>query len=284
MADTALLRRYAADLRWVIESPSLVRADGRSDVADPVWPQTDAVDPQALCDFLESRSTRRVGYYFENLLHFWLQKVQGAEVLEHGRQIVEDGVTRGEIDFLYRNAAQQVIHLEVAVKFYLKTPETKDDGSHLIGPDPADNFATKHSRLFGHQLSLSQRLSTRVHHRQGMMKGRIFYHPNDAAQAADCPHINPAHLRGVWVRQHETERLAHAGRRYCILPKPFWLGEISTSEGTLSFRQLEEELRSHFAGKGHPVLLAALQRDEDGAYRECQRAFVVPTHWPKARQ
>jgi len=246
-----------------------------------VWQPSTVINQPALQQLLEARQSRRVGYYFEALLHFWLREIQGVEVVEHTRQIIEDGVTKGEIDFIFRTAQQQLVHWEVAVKFYLKTQPPTLDGSHLIGPDPTDNFAAKHHRLFGRQLQLSQRLPLRVDLRQGLMKGRIFYHPSDTSPATAGQLLNPSHLRGTWLRQEEIDKLAHPQRRFCTLEKPFWLSDLQDCQTSLPFAEYARQLRQHFTRSAHPVLLAALEC-QDGQWNECQRIFVVPTHWPAA--
>jgi len=274
--DTA--GRYLRDLRWVIESPSLVSTTGRPGVADPAWSEDAEIDPQELLRFLEARSSRKVGYYFENLVHFWLQAVHGAAIVEHGRQIVEAGVTRGEIDFIFRRADGSLNHWETAVKFYLKTQPQEPRGSHLIGPDPSDNFALKHQRLFERQLMLSKKLPLRIDCRQGFMKGRIFYHPGDNTPAT-ATGLNPQHLRGIWLRRAEIKLLDRPAIRYRILEKPFWLSPETGDADSLAFAVLQPQLAAVFANAHRPVLLAAIEEQQRG-WRECERVIIVPDDWP----
>jgi len=267
------------DLEWAITSPGLIDPKGRDEVADPAWPDERTVDESEFRNFLSQYSSHRVGYYFESLIHFWLQHIRGVEILEQGKQIIEEGITKGEIDFVFRDESGRTVHWEVAVKFYLKTRPISPDGSHLIGPNATDNFAKKNKRLFGRQLELSRRLPQSIELRQGLVKGRIFYHPDDPDPGTEPASLNPQHLRGTWIRASEMNHLDHPDVSYRTLQKPHWLAP-ETGTDALPFEQFRPVLERHFASSPHPIHLAAFEtKDEPG--RERERIFVVPDHWPK---
>jgi len=271
--------RFLRDLEWVIASPSLLDTESSEDVANPVWCPDLEIDAEKLDRFMEQQSSHRVGYYFESLIHYWLKEIRKVEVIEQGKQIIEEGITKGEIDFLFRDEEGKIVHWEVAVKFYLQSLPSNTDGSHLIGPNSSDNYARKHKRLFGRQLELSRKLPSEIDLRQGLVKGRIFYHPDDPQPAEEPRTLNPGHLRGMWICASEIARLDDPDFRYRILKKPNWLGEETGIPSDLPFQEFKKELSSHFQNSPHPLLIISLKEVEED-WRENERTFIVPDHWP----
>ncbi len=268
------------DLKWVIASPSLLDPEARNNIANPIWNPKIAIDGEELARFIEQQSSHRVGYYFENLIHYWLKKIRKVEIIEQGKQIIEEGITKGEIDFLFRDEEGKTVHWEVAVKFYLQSLPSNEDGSHLIGPNAADNYARKHQRLFGRQLELSRKLPLEIDLRQGLVKGRIFYHPDDPQPATEPGTLNPAHLRGKWIHASEIEHLDIPGQHYRILKKPNWLGNETGDSSDLPYSEFQETLETHFNSSPHPLLIIALKEGDTG-WIESERIFIVPDHWPQ---
>lgn len=192
-------------------------------------------------DALESRlngaRTRRVGHYFEQLIHHYLDEMRGLEIVAHGLQIHEGGRTIGEIDFLYRNDHGVLCHMEAAVKFYLYLPGSNELGSQFIGPNAADTFERKMGRLFNHQLRLSEGRFPEVSQRHAFVKGRIFYHPLQPLPESLPVRLSHAHLHGSWIRQSELDLLAISSesRMFRVLQKPHWLAPeiVDVSDTTL---------------------------------------------------
>ncbi len=228
----------------------------------------------------------RVGYYFESLIHYWLKHVRKVELLAQGLQVVEEGRTLGELDFVFRDEEGCVNHWEVAVKFYLYCEDRKVKGSHYIGPNAQDTFELKRERIFAKQLPLSKEVFPEVSIRQAFVKGRVFYHP-EAKKPDELPSgMRSDHLRGVWIHCSELPWLDEAGsdglRRYHLIEKPHWLSpkcfSVRNSE-PLSFQDLSKQLASHFSQLDHPVLLSVLQQEGD-IWQEHERVFVAADDYP----
>ena len=95
-----MLQRALRDLAWSIDSPSLI--DSQSQLI-PSAQQTDWESyrktlPQSLC----APPNHRVGKYFESLIQFWLQEVLSVHMIAQNKQIIEDGMTKGELDFIFQ--------------------------------------------------------------------------------------------------------------------------------------------------------------------------------------
>lgn len=274
----------AGDLIWAINSPSLIRSSAGNVTSNwPVCGESD-FDSAALQAWCEARRQYRVGRYFENLVHFYLQSVRGFEIVEQGIQIEEDGRTVGELDFLYRDQDGVLCHCETAVKFFLHTPESNDSGSLFIGPNSADNFERKTRRLFDHQLRLSENRFPDVTRREAFVKGRIFYHPLKPVPTVLPDLLAGDHLKGSWIRESELDLLGvpDARARFRVARKPHWLApdQADLSDATLlTADRMRLQLQEHFSQKRTPQLVNVLVEREAEWY-ESDRVFVVSGQWP----
>ncbi|MDA7915813.1 DUF1853 family protein [Verrucomicrobia bacterium] len=283
------------DLKWTIGSPSLIEQDPlvselfqieRVDDADAMSVQLD----RFLLDQNPRRHAPRVGHYFETLVHFWLQQVCGYEIVEQGRQIVVDGVTRGELDFVFRDKQERLHHVETAVKFYLHIEKENHTGSHFVGPNAGDHFEKKMNRLFDKQLKLSEGLYEEPHQVWPWVKGRIFYHPQSTKPAQLPERLSGDSLRGIWIHAFELGDFVDQGEyeRYQILRKPHWLAALPVEageageageEGDLTPEALQTQLHEHFLNDPTPRLIICRKKAEK-AQGEAQHLFVVNDRWP----
>lgn len=273
----------ARDLIWAINSPSLI---GLSNDCGAAWPSCSASDFDSLNvqEFCDLDRQHRVGRYFENLVHFYLETVRRNEIVEHGLQIQEEGRTVGELDFLYRDVDGLLCHCETAVKFYLYVPESNGSGSRFIGPNAADNFERKMRRLFGHQLPLSENRFPDVARREAFVKGKVFYHPLIAPPESLPDQLASNHLRGLWIRESELELLSSGDSpaRFRVAQKPHWLAPDQADLDDSSLQSVDEmtrQLVNHFTERRTPQLVNALT-EGDRFWHESHRVFVVSDQWP----
>ena len=265
----------ALDLAWAINSPSLV--DG-SNVAPTPPIELDTIDQDHLGDFLRDHGpVHRVGRYFEQLIHYWLRHVRQVDVVATGLQLKDDKITVGEIDFLYRDEADTLVHCEASVKFFLCAPGSQP--SEFPGPNARDNFEAKSTKLFDRQLLASLGRIADVGARHGLVKGLIFYH-QDEAMISRPERLAEDHVRGRWLRASEVHTLEQLDVAFAIAQKPQWLAP-DIGAVMLSAAKIAETLSEHFAGPAHPVMLSARSNlDCTRSDTEVERLFVVPDHWP----
>jgi hypothetical protein len=262
------------DLIWAVSSPPLLALG--NDVADPPLDRG-MIDPAHLAGFLRERADRRVGHYFENLVHYWLKHLRQFEIVAH-RQIVNDSErTLGELDFILRDEAGRLMHWEVAIKFYLLTKAADGQTPRYLGPNTTDSLDRKIERLLKHQLPLSERVYGNVETRRAFVKGRI-YHPPSAGQGAPgLPELHPSHLKGTWLHRGGfvpfVEKRVPEACAFALLAKPFWL---TPPVVRFPIRDLAVTMERSFDGPANARHVALF--DTRGA--EVQRLFVVPDNWP----
>lgn len=297
------------DLAWLLLAPDLVAMPwpGRPSRAAlglgddghlAAWLDDLEAWPEALEERVGDTRQGRMGLYHERLWQFLLDSAPGTELLAHNLRILRGKQTLGELDLLYRRRGETaLIHLEVAIKYYLgltEGPGGPDDQARWIGPGGADSLAGKREHLHRHQLRLTEHSETRQAlrelidgdalgaprpleiQRQLAIPGGLFYPWH--ARLPPPREANPAHLRGTWLcwgawRDFRDER--PTGARAARLTKPHWLA-LPRHECLQPLGELEAQLAEHFREPAAPVQLA-LWHAETG----WQRLFVVANDWPR---
>ncbi|MGM0782940.1 MAG: DUF1853 family protein [Pseudomonadota bacterium] len=311
-AETTLLDGFhhpmVRDLAWLLNCPDLVGDSwpprpGRDEMGLADDAQLDhflhelEASPEALERRVGNTLDGRMGLYHETLWQFLLDRAPGTRLLAHNLRVFRGKVTLGEIDLLYqRNAAPKVIHLEVAIKFYLGLPSGPGDAAdpaRWIGPGGADSLASKLAHLRRHQLSLSDRPETREVIRQALadlrrgplvgrfierrlaMPGMLF---QPWRQPLPVPRGGSAnHWRGRWLHWGEWRDFRDGlprQTRGAWLPRPHWLAPPRDSTFT-ALTSLEAQLADHFTGPATPVQIALITDDAP------QRLFLVDDSWPR---
>lgn len=180
---------------------------------------------------------QKLGHLYEEGLAYLLEDSECYDLLEQSLQLQSDRHhTLGELDFLLRDhSSGELIHLELAVKFYLAVESP--DGLLLPGPDARDNYFKKLDRLRTHQLTLPQRypehlpaayrnkpISTRH-----LIIGCLFDYLN-ADSPAEAEFLHPKARRGKWIHQGELSSVFPNDCRPEIIPKHLWPVELSALE------------------------------------------------------
>lgn len=208
------------DLAFVIASPPLIRA----------WPQphpTLAItlpsakfwlthferylprlrqldqQPAALYHAIRPRPNLRLGYYFEDLLAFWLADEGWHEfvLIGHGIPRMDGKRTLGEVDFLLENLdTGQIEHWEVALKFYLGEGHFRP--AQWVGLNQQDTLGRKLHHLQHKQFEVRSIDGYRIDQRRAIVKGRLFW-PSHLATPQRPDWIHPHHLQGTWSNSIE---------------------------------------------------------------------------------
>ncbi|WP_189613418.1 DUF1853 family protein [Saccharospirillum salsuginis] len=153
------MERIRRDLDWLMTAPSLLSSPTlRWHPGQACTPALPERIPAERLDTLIALRHGRLGAYFEALATALLEHSPDFTLLARNRVIHGDGRTLGELDLLLRDhRANRILHLELALKFYLKLEpeETDPEPDHLwIGPGQRDFLAIKHDRMLDHQLRL----------------------------------------------------------------------------------------------------------------------------------
>ena len=235
------------------------------------------------------KQLHRLGIHFEELYRIYLEKnLEVTDIYDH-IQINESGKTLGEADFLL-NQNGELTHLEIAIKFYLKTADT---GSlfDYHGPSLSDTLGRKVNHLIDHQLELFNHpaaleklqnlglalsLDTPIN-KLGLIYGWLFYHISEF----NSPHhqlLSPNAQRGVWCETTELGRYIDtlpSSCRFIVPHRSEWLIPASRQK-TISYSG--SEIIAKLDEKMKPTQIWAVLGE--GVSRQIlQRIFVVSAEW-----
>lgn len=301
------------ELEWSLFSPAITEFSlenpGAKDEAR--WHIGDDEESRYLLDKLRSNpapleacvarlNDRRLGARFEALWQYFFDHHSFYRVLAANLQINADGRTLGALDFLVEDSrSHQVVHLELAVKFYLYFPFENDakpeDLSAWIGPNPDDNLQLKLDHLRQHQLPLSENPVVTAalraqglplpHRRAAIVKGYLFspwQQVSNVQISMTATGIGPDYLRGWWLYEHQFDALAETigDGRVALLEKSQWLDPGPATN--LSIDTAREKIANYFSmGKQGRVLPPMMLSVKSAKLEQVsERYFVMPSSWP----
>ncbi len=228
------------DLAWVIASPPLVSGEYNQvhwwSSENCLQEYQDCLsilltldkNPAPLLAHLAKLKNKRLGLRFEALVFFWLTISPNYEILLQNKQLITEVKTLGEVDFIIRDLrTMQLIHLEVAVKFYLGTDDLIDP-YRWFGTTTSDQLGKKVEHLKQHQTQLSRKYPEHfpypVDACHCLLKGRLFY---PVGFNTSPEGVASEHLRGRWLRANATQ-----GKEVQItaIDKQDWLATLSQAQ------------------------------------------------------
>lgn len=224
--------------------------------------------------FPEANWPVRFGKRMELYMEGWLRQNRHFEVVSAGLQIKESGITLGELDYvLLDRDKKQIIHLELAVKFYLF------DAAHpkqWIGPNRNDSLVDKANKLKERQFPL-------WHHPAAQQTLRSFNLPEWPVSQQLCfkamlftpfdddftinPEINPLAVAGKWLTLLQFQE--HRENEFYVPPKYQWANDPQTSHQWMPFDAASDLIKSLLMKKQSPLVW---YRTPDG---QTGRIFVV---------
>ena len=226
---------------------------------------------------------QKLGHLYEDALTSLIDASPTLERLARNLQIQEDKHhTLGELDFLLRETStQKIIHLELAVKFYLAYQ--REDKSWIYpGPNARDNWHKKLQRLRTHQFQLSRHpitnnLLTGIYgieqppQVQHFVLGRLFQHI--AATKAPLPTLcTPSTTWNTWLFHTEWQNHFSDTEQCHLIPKHLWATTLDQSLLSTLPKYSVQELKHHSAQ--HCILFSSTEHPE----AHC----LVPDHWKNA--
>ena len=282
--------REVRDLAWVIASPPLV--SGNLDETH-WWSHEDCLSefkdcllelkkldlqPDPLIIHLSKLKNHRLGSIFEGLMSFWLYISPNYRELQQNIQIIENKHTYGEIDFIIEKLLTgEVIHLEVAVKFYLGS-KPYVDAYHWFGTNTKDQLGKKIDHLKCHQTQLSKKYPEQlknyfertIDRKDCFIKGRLFYpESSDMSPQISSQNLELAdnHLRGRWCYADERDK----SNKVIKINKSHWLADLNAEDiNDMNFTSSES-----IAAIDRAECYVETEKSDDDTF-EKQRIFYLP--------
>ncbi len=236
--------RVANDLFFLIDSESMIQEYPEIQLPDEEIDKLFRSELDSICTELDSNSTLlfelekarnlRLGIYCENLMYVFLNLHPKIEVLERNWQIIREGVTIGELDFIFK-MGERIIGFEMAFKCYAHF-ESGIEG--WMGPKKKDSLVAKLNKVKNHQLPLFD--CQEVKEKYGevesflFLKGHLFSNlspKNTGLKEAEFHFLSYSEIE--CIRENQV--------KYYLFPKSAWVSDIyySKKEYQLSFDEIQ---------------------------------------------
>lgn len=272
----------AAELNWLASAPLIFSSEPNRTFVSNKHSETPYLGTPL-------KHLHRLGIHFEDLYRIYLENtLEVFDIYDH-IQINNAGKTLGEADFLVIQNGE-LTHLEIAIKFYLKTTDT---GSlfDYHGPSLSDTLGRKVTHLVDHQLELFEQpaaieklksmglalTSGKAINKLGLIYGWLFYHISEL----NSPHhraLNAHASRGAWCETTELGSYIDtlpSSCRFIVPHRSEWLIPASrlksiSYSGSEIIAKLDERMK--------PTQIWAVLGE--GVSRQIlQRIFVVSADW-----
>jgi hypothetical protein len=228
---------------------------------------------------------QRLGFRFENCLQTWFHHHPDWSVKAANHTIQLNRRTAGEIDLLIERE-NRLLHLELAVKFYLSTSASRQWNT-WVGIDPVDRLDLKMAK-FERQLELSQRPNVRRHleeqgwlvaDRHAWMKGWFFEHFSRISQPVLPQQAAPDCNVGWWCHERDWQRMWSNSGDWVALQPQHWLRIRHDETDVIDLRAPEALV---LEPRRHRVRMVAMVNRGGGVCSEISRGIVVDDRWPTA--
>ena len=281
--------KLTRDLMWSVCGPSLLSARWGAEL--PVHlPQVTSACIHKAASAADEVSSMRLGFRFEQLWH----KTLSACGLEYeANHQVNDGNTAGnptvgELDLLLPRS-DHTLHLELALKFYLGTPQG------WVGPNRRDLLELKLAHTQTQQLALPQRAAelgitlpydAAPVHSLALMRGCLFHPVHDQATLPDG--VNPDHWQGKWCAIGRLEEFLPSEREahWYVLSRPEWISPVMT-DFAIERSDLLTYLQLHFEHLSSAICIARMAErtapeSSSQVWCETERWMIVSDRWASA--
>jgi len=229
----------------------------------------------------------RLGKRFEQLVNWWFEACPEYDVLAKNLVIQGRDRTLGEMDLIVRDAqTSQVLHLELACKFYLQT-RVSGSWNHWVGMDPKDRLDLKLDKLAS-QLKLNKRSETqsvlrerriRIDTRAAWVKGWCFVHYQNATHARLPFQAHRSVSSGWWCTLSEWGAIWQPQSSWILIPAQHWLRIRHEKEDALPIHSLRDVEQAMTEWK-HAMV--AQVETSNGQWKEIMRGIIVRDTWPNA--
>lgn len=197
----------------------------------------------------------RLGHLAEKVVSTLIKSSTNYEVLYENIQLVENKQTIGEIDFILSSLnTAQLIHVELAYKFYLYDPSISSEViNNWIGPNRNDSLREKLEKTKNKQFPLlyhkaakplRDQLRPKVISQQLCLLANLFIpYQSDA----HFPAAYQKAIKGYYLSVEDFIRLDHSQKMYYLPRKTEWGIDPAEHENWEGFDQLHPHINKSMA-------------------------------------
>lgn len=218
---------------------------------------------------------KRVEHFFEHCIAHSKQY----QLICKNKQIFNDKITIGELDFIIRDLFhQKIIHVELVYKFYLYDPKIKTELDRWIGPNRKDSLPFKIEKLKKHQFPLLYKEETLpilealklnpLEINQEICYLANLFVPKSYKEGPSISSIKNC-IKGYWIQLNQLTIEEYDSCKFYIPNKSDWMVTPKSNKVWLSYHETLPILNKHIIQKKSPLLW--VKRNEDSY----ERLFIV---------
>lgn len=245
------MRKNISRIRSLLSAPSL-------DASITGWPSFHLSQLNLSGNFdFPLPADLRLGHLAEKMVSILIQSSTNYEVLYEGVQLIENKKTIGEIDFILSNQdTRQLIHLELAYKFYLYDPHiSSEEINNWIGPNRNDFLKEKLDKLKNKQFPLLYHRATQAcldplaieDISQKLCFLAFLFVPYQYEEP--FPAAYQQAIKGYYLNLETFVSLDHPGKSYYLPPKKEWGMDPAEHESWTTFDRLHPRIRKSISDK-----------------------------------
>ncbi len=213
-----------------------------------------------------------LGKYTEALMAYFFRVCKNHQLLISNLQINEEGISKGEIDFILLNKQKEYVHLEYSTKFFLQLKDAEN--VQWLGPNGKDSLKKKKEKLINQQL----RLCSNYHHllKENLKDKKII--PKALLHMfAFFPFEST--IKKWWIRQNKTNQLLESSAYFSIAhSKLKWLNPCLGTNLLCDVDELENHIDQHFRKDQKAILVVRYDENKE----PMDHGFIVNNTWPSS--
>lgn len=210
----------------------------------------------------------RLGHLAEKVVAQLIHSSANYQMLHENIQLIEDKRTIGEMDFIVaKKNTQQLIHVELAYKFYLLDPSISSKTiNNWIGPNRNDSLTEKLDKLRAKQFPLLYHPAAKSK-LDGITIGQIeqklcllvsLFLPYQ--YQANLPSVYQKAIKGYYLNFETFANSDHLDKDYHLPQKTAWGMDPATNEEWKNFSLIKEHIEESVTEK-QAVLCWQRQKD-----------------------
>lgn len=206
----------------------------------------------------------RLGKMVERFFSFALKSNPRFKLIAENFQIIKDGITLGEIDFLIEDIEnKEKIHLELVHKFYLYRPQgEKIETKNFVGPNLNDSLDKKLTKLKEKQFPiLKDPFCVKVLKEKGIdpfqLKQKLLFTGSvylKYKEIRPLELVNENCISGYWIGFSEFKSVHEEGDQYKIPKKADWLSNPQDFTDWMEIKLFWLELQTEITNKYSPMV------------------------------
>jgi len=203
----------------------------------------------------------RLGHLAEKIVSELIKSSKNYKVIYENTQIIKNGQTIGEIDFILENLNKnELTHLELAYKFYLFDPTISDEPiNNLIGPnrndslnEKLDKLKTKQFPILYHSCAKSEFSKIDINKvSQSLCLLASLFIPYE--YNLKLPGAFEEAIQGYYVNLETFIDLNNSDKLYCLPSKKEWGMDPSENDFWTDFKGIEDQVKTCIIEKQAPM-------------------------------